>query len=361
MATAVSANSPFIALSLYNRIATCPSPAESDEDTGARRPRCSSQVKMTLRLQFAAVLAMAASLGFAPSGASPAVPQQTSSSPQFTPAPDQTPLAPEQVHDLVVRTIANQHHDDAALDSFERIERHIERNGSTDGRVTEDKTYRVVPTGSGNLKLLVKDGGKPVSAADYQRELATWQDILNVAIHPSDARQMSSLAKQQKKLKDRARLVDSALDAYLMSWIGREILNGRTLEKLHFEPNPGYVSRGNNSDWLVHARATVWIDPQAAQAARIEAEIIRDISIGAGILGKVYKGGHFILEQTEAAPGIWEPVSYEYDLAGRKFLFPFKMREMTQVSHYRFIGTPDQALAVVHKDLSAGGGFVSDP
>lgn len=304
---------------------------------------------------------MAASLGFPPSGASPAAPQQTSSSPKFTPAPDQTPLTPGQVHELVARTIANQHRDDAALDSFERVERHIERNGSPDGRVTEDKTYRVVPTGSGNLKLQVKDGDKPVSAADYQHALGTWRDILNVAIHPGDPRQIAVVAKQQKKLKDRARLVDSAFDAYLMSWIGREIRNGRTLEKLHFEPNPGYVSRGNSSDWLVHARATVWIDPQAAEVVRIEAEIVRDISIGAGILGKVYKGGHFILEQTEAAPGIWEPTLYEYDLSGRKFLFPFKMREMTQASRYRFIGTPDQALAVARKDLSVGGGFIADP
>ncbi|HEV2488720.1 MAG TPA: hypothetical protein VGT03_02845 [Candidatus Acidoferrales bacterium] len=317
---------------------------------------------MTRQLQFAGLLVItAAALVFAPSGAYTATPQQTTSSPHFTSAPDQTPLTPEQVHDLVARTIANQHRDDAALDSFERLERHIERNGSPDGRITEDRTYRVVPTGSGNLKLLVKDGDKLVSAADYQRELGSWQDVLNVAVHPSDPRQVASLAKQQKKLKDRARLVDSAFDAYLMTWIGREILNGRTLEKLHFEPNPKYVPRGNNSDWLVHARATVWIDPQAAQVLHIEAEIVRDISIGAGILGKVYRGGHFILEQTEAAPGIWEPVLYEYDLTGRKFLFPFKMREMTQASRYRFVGSPEQALALARKDLSSGGAFISDP
>ena len=312
-------------------------------------------------LQLAAPIACAALILAAFGFVRPAAAQELDSSPKFTPEPDQTPLAPSQVRELVKRAIDNQHRDDAALDCFERIERHIERSGGSGDRVTEDKTYRVVPTGSGNIKLLVKDADAPVSAAEYRRELTAWQTILSVAVHPNDPRQLAGVAKQQKKLKDRARLVDSALEAYSMSWLGREIIDGRTLEKLRFEPNPEYVLQGNSSDWLVHARATVWIDAQEGEVVRIEAEIIRDISIGAGILGKVYKGGRFVLEQAEVSPGVWEPTLYEYDLAGRKFLFPFKMHEVTQDSHYRYLGTPAEALAVARKNLSSGGGFVSDP
>ena len=312
-------------------------------------------------LHIAAPIASAALILAASGVVRPAAPQELDSSPKFTPAPDQTPLTPGQVRDLVKRAIANQHRDDAALDCFERIERHIERSGGSNDRVTEDKSYRVVPTGSGNIKLLVKVADAPVSSAEYQRELAAWQAILSVAVHPDDPRQVAGVAKQQKRLKDRARLVDSALEAYNMSWLGREISDGRTLEKLRFEPNPNYVLKGNSSDWLVHARATVWIDAQAAEVVRIEAEIVRDISIGGGILGKVYKGGHFLLVQAEAAPGIWEPTLYEYDLAGRKFLFPFKMHEVTEANHYRYLGTPAEALAVARKDLSSGGGFILDP
>lgn len=316
---------------------------------------------MSRTLQFALPSALAALLLAAFAAARPSAPRQSDSTPQFVATPDQTPLTPADIHDLVARAIANQHRDDAALDTFERVEHHVERNGGSDGRITEDKTYRVVPTGSGNIKILVKDSSTPVSAANYQHDLNTWQSILNVAVHPDDPRQVSAVAKQQKKLKDRAHLVDAAFDAYNMTWLERDTLKGRAIEKLHFEPNPRYLQQGNMADWLVHARANVWIDAQAAEVVRVEAEIIRDISIGAGILGKVYKGGHFILEQAEAAPGIWEPTLYEYDLSGRKFLFPFKMRERTEASRYRFIGTPDKALAIARKDLSVGGSYVSDP
>jgi hypothetical protein len=311
---------------------------------------------LKLMANFTTATALLATFG----SVSAAAQSESATAAQFTPSSDQTPLTPSQLHDLVVRTIANQHRNDAAVDTFERVERQIERSASTPSRVVEDKTYRVVPTGSGNIKLLVKVRGQPVPVASYQRDLHTWQAILSVAVHPDDPRQISSLAKQQRKLKDRAYFVDAVPDAYRISWIGRGVRDGRMLEELRLEPNPAYVPRGNSTDWLVHARASVWIDAQAAQVARIDAEIIRDISFGGGILGKIYHGGHFIMDQAEASAGIWEPVLFEYDISGRKFLFPFEMHVATEDSRYRYIGTPDQALAVANKDLAAGGPFSGD-
>jgi len=267
------------------------------------------------------------------------------------PASDQTALTPAQVQDLLSRVIANQHRNDVALDTFERLEHHVERN-SSNGRITEDKFYRVVPTGSGNLKLLVKQNGNPVSAAEYQRQLRDWERVLQVAIHPDDPRQVAVVAKQKKKLKDRERLINSVSSAYVLTWMGREVRDGRVLEKIELDPNPGYQPRGDSTDWLAHARATIWVDASAGQLVRADASIVRDISIGGGILGKVYRGGHFIMEQVPVAPGIWEPSLYQYDISGRKFLFIFTLHEVTSLDHYRLIGSPDQALAVAQADLA---------
>ena len=90
------------------------------------------------------------------------------------------------------------------LDTFERLEHHVERDPSN-GRVTENKLYRVVPTGSGTLKLLVRENNQSVSPSEYQRQLRDWERVLQVAIHPDDPRQLAVAAKQKKKLKDRER------------------------------------------------------------------------------------------------------------------------------------------------------------
>jgi len=285
-------------------------------------------------------------------GIQPRATAQMQGQPQSPPL-DQTPLTAKQLDDLISRTIANQHRNDAAADSFERIEHHVSHSGSADGPVTQDKTYRVVPTGSGTLKLLIRDSSKNVSDAFYRHQLRDWENILKVAVHPDDPRQVAVMAKQQKRQKDRARFIDAANGAYKIRWLAREIRDGRIVEKLQLDPNPAYKPRGDATDWLMHAQAIIWIDPQEAQAAAIDATITRDISIGGGFLGKIYRGGHFLMQQAPVASGIWEPTHYEYDISGRKFLFGFTMHEEISDSHYRLLGPPQQLLAEAQNSLAA--------
>ncbi|MGH9863996.1 MAG: hypothetical protein ACRD4H_01130, partial [Candidatus Acidiferrales bacterium] len=182
-------------------------------------------------LQLGCALAIVAAISTSPLAAPRQQPEQS------TAAPDQTPLTPGQIQDLLARVISNQHRNDVTLDTFERLERHVEREGSN-SRVREDRLYRVVPTGSGTLKLLVKENSQPVSPGEYQRELRDWERVLEVAIQPDDPRQVAVVAKQKKKLRDRERLINSVSSAYLFTWIAREVRDGRVLEKIQLNPNP---------------------------------------------------------------------------------------------------------------------------
>jgi hypothetical protein len=267
----------------------------------------------------------------------------------------------EEVRALADRAIADQHEDDAAINSYERIERHIVRTSATADRITEDKTYRVVPTGSGTLKLLIKDGGKPVSQTEYLRQLRTWEQVLEVAVNPNDPRERADSEKWRKRMKDREDLVEAARQAYHATWLGRETHDGRVYAKLLLEPKQEFQPRSRSAEILTHARATIWIDEASGQLARGDAEIIKDISFGGGILGKIYRGGRFQMEQSEIAPGIWFPTRYQYDFMGRKFLFGFEVHEYTETTHYRRLGTLQEALASVRRELQSGQGTPGDP
>ncbi|MGB7083228.1 MAG: hypothetical protein WBD54_16485, partial [Candidatus Acidiferrales bacterium] len=227
--------------------------------------------------------------------------------------------------------------------------------------VTDEKTYRVVPTGSGTLRLLISENGAHVPAALYQRQLRDWEGVLEVAVHPDDPREIAVVAKQQKRRQEQARFVNNVLSAYQITWLGREIRDGRIVEKLQLDPNPNYAPRGDRTDWLTHARAIAWIDSEAAQVVSIDATIIRDISVGGGVFGKIYSGGRFHMEQAPAAPGIWEPTLDQYDISGRKFLFSFAMRDVTLSTRYAFLGGPEDALAEARNNLAHCCGILTDP
>lgn len=276
------------------------------------------------------------------------------------PAEERVPSL-EEIHALADRAIANQHNDDAALESYELIERRIVRSSAKSQTAIEDKTYRVVPTGTATLKLLLKDRDRPVDAETYRQELQAWEQALSAALRPDDPGVKALLAKQQKKRKDRADLVDAAHQAFHATWLGRETRYGRVLDKLALEPNPQFQSKSTSAEMLTHARATIWIDEQTGHLARIEADIIRDISFGAGILGKVYRGGHFSLERAEVAPGVWFPMRYQLDFVGRKFLFTFEVHEVIEDSRYRRLGSPSQALEIARHDLANFRSLGGDP
>jgi hypothetical protein len=271
------------------------------------------------------------------------------------------PPSEAEIRDRAVKLAQNQHNDDNALELYERIEHQVDRTGGASPRVLGDKVYRVVPDGAGTVKLLLKSDGKPVDPAEYQRQLLAWRDLLELALKPDDSRFKAASAKWEKKKHDRADLVDGAREAFVTKWLGQEMRNGRLCDVLELEPNPKYRPHSMFQDALTRVTAKTWVDHETNQLARGEAHATRDISFGGGILGKLYRGGVFSLEQAEVAPGIWLPVRYQYDFTARKFLFPFEEHQYIEVSRYRRLGPPKQALDIVRNELATGKGAGADP
>jgi hypothetical protein len=269
-------------------------------------------------------------------------------------------LSEAQIHALSERVIAAQHANDVALEEFERIEQHTIYTGPN-RRVTEDKFYRVVPTGTGTLKLLFKDNNSPIDPNYYRKQLQSWEQVLEIAVNENDPREQAAYAKWQKKMKERKDLLEAARQAYHVTSSGQEMRNGRLCDVLSLDPNPTFVAHTTAENVLTGSRAKIWIDDATGQIVHGEAEVIRDISFGAGILGKLYRGGRFSLDSIEVALGIWAPYRVQFDYSVRKFLFTFETHEVTQTSHYRRLGHPSQSLAIVREELAHGAPIPSDP
>ena len=268
------------------------------------------------------------------------------------PADDRAP-SPEELRALVARVISNQHRDDAALEQYERIERRQVRKSESDTAPAEDKTFRVVPTGTGTVRVQVEERGRPVDAELYRKQLRDLEQALLWALTPAESRQKQRVDKGNERARERAEMVDAVRDAFRYTWLGRETRNGRTLARLQLEPNPAFKPTSRNTSLFKAVRATVWVDEGTAQLARLEAELFRDIPFGGGILGKAYRGGRFVIEQAEVAPGVWLPTRYDYNFTGRKFVFGFELHELTEVSHYRRIGPPQEALLAIRRELDS--------
>lgn len=295
------------------------------------------------------------------------VPPLASPAASFSPEPsaaqhDSTALAPSDadLRALGQKLVANQHRNDEVLDEYERLEHYVDRTSAAKSNTTEDRTYRVVPTGGGTLKILLKDGDKLVDPAEYRRQLQLWQSILEMMAR-NDSRAQTAAEKYAKRKRERAQFVDAAGSAYVPTWAARETRNGRSCDVFDLRPDPNFHPHSMFQAALAHVTAKLWVDHDAAQIVRGEAYVNSDISFGGGFLGKLYRGSVVALEQSEIAPAIWLPTRYDYDFSGRKFLFPFEQHQTIEASHYRRIGSPNDALALARNELAAGAPFSYDP
>ena len=195
------------------------------------------------------------------------------------------------------------------------------------------------------------ENGSNVSQEAYRHELQIAVTALNIAIHPND-RYKQDIVKFEQRRRERAESVDTALQAFRPIWVGRETRGSRTLAKFILEPNPNYQATTRLGTTFEHVHAVIWVDESQAQFTRLEGDISSDITFGGGIVGKVYHGGHFVMEQSEVEPGVWLPTLYTYDVDGRKFLFGFGIHERTEISQYRRVGPPEHAIELVRNELN---------
>lgn len=269
--------------------------------------------------------------------------------------------SPAEMAERTDELIAHQQADERAVDEYEHMDREIDRSGGTNARVLEDRTFRVVPTGTGTLRILLNNNGRTTDPADYRRQLQAWKDVLELALRPEDPRAKTAYAKFEKKKHDRAEMISSMKEAFTQKWVGHETLNGRDCDVVELEPNPSFHPHSMLQEALNHFKAKAWVDHDSNQLARGVANVTRDISVGGGILGKLYKGGVFSFDQAPVAPGVWLPTRYQYDFTGRKFLFTFEVHQVVEIRQYRRIGPPKEALILVQNEIASGKVVTANP
>ncbi|HYL64903.1 MAG TPA: hypothetical protein VE077_19990 [Candidatus Methylomirabilis sp.] len=260
---------------------------------------------------------------------------------------------------LLDRVLSNQIKGDEALNLYERIERVETRKSASDPQPTEVKISRVVPAGTGVDHIPVGADGKPTDPDAYLRELVKLEHALSWAAEDGHA-QREAYEKVEKKQKERNELIDAAHTAFLYSFVSTETREGRTLFKYRMEPNPAYKATSRATAIFAKIRGYVWIDPLAGQLAKVEGEVTGDISIGL-FLGRIYKGSHFMQESYEVSPGVWMPSFSQYDFDGRKLFSSINVHERTFYSHFRRVGPPKEALALIRAELSKASAAATAP
>jgi hypothetical protein len=261
-----------------------------------------------------------------------------------------TPLNPQQIRILVDRAIENQRRNDLLLEQYGRTEHSLVRGSAKEpDKVT---ICRVIPAGSSIVRVELEHNGKVSDTAFLDQQ---WHSVAQALLAQARGREFHGDAafERERHNHERSDMVSAIGKAFVFRWAGRATINGRTVVKLTFEPDPAYRSSARFAAVYAHSRGVAWVDESSAQLMRAEAQLSDDVSWGGGLIAKLYRGGQFTYEQREALPGVWLPSQYSYDFEGRKFLFTLSLHQRMEYTDYLRLGPPEEALALIRREHPA--------
>jgi len=186
----------------------------------------------------------------------------------------------------------------------------------------DSQTKMIIETRQATAGMLIAIDGKPLTAQQLANESARLDGLVN---NPEE------LSRKQKAERDDAerttRIIRALPDAFLYDPGGTATGQpgigepGKELIRLKFRPNPNYVPPTHTEQVLIGMQGYVLIDANEHRIAEIDGTLVRDVGFGWGILGRLDKGGRFVVVQGEVAPGSWEVTRMDLDFKGKELLF----------------------------------------
>jgi hypothetical protein len=184
------------------------------------------------------------------------------------------------------------------------------------------QTRLIVETREGMAGMTVAVNDKPLTPEQRQAEEARLSELV------SDPGQ---LRKKQKAEKDDAeqitRIMKALPDAFFYepdgTTVGSQQIGkaGDRLVRLKFRPNPRYSPPSHVEQVLTGLQGYLLIDADQHRIAKIDGTLVKEVGFGWGILGRLDRGGHFLVEQAEVLKGEWEVTHMSLSFTGKELLF----------------------------------------
>src|SRR3984957_2284672 len=170
----------------------------------------------------------------------------------------------------------------------------------------------IVETKDGDVARLIEKNGKPLPPEEEQAEI---DRLNNLLAHPEVQEH-----RHKKEQEDSARgdeMVRMLPDAFLFTDDG--IVQGPSgaCYRFQFRPNPAFAPPDREGEVYHGMEGELWVDKGQLRLAKIDAHLISDVNFGWGVLGRLYKGGSILVENTDVGMNHWETIHMKLDLRGK--------------------------------------------
>jgi hypothetical protein len=205
------------------------------------------------------------------------------------------------------------------------------RKFNKQGEVEEDESllYSVEPVRGVPYSRLVSKNGGPIEGDDLKTERERWQNFLEELDKDPDADEGEEDEEDENIVFN-----DELLERFTTKLDGIRDLRGRPSFVVSFEPRPGNLPVRRQIDRALNkSRGRVWIDTATYEIARVNFELIEQVRLWGGILGRISDArGHY--EREPVAENVWLPTEIDLYFHVRVLFSTTRRGETTQWSDF---------------------------
>jgi hypothetical protein len=228
-------------------------------------------------------------------------------------------------HELVQRAVQNELKASQENSHYKYIQRKQTPQGSSVKQVAETK--------DGEVSYLLKMNDQPLTVEQRRSEDEKMQKLLN---NPDEQRRR--LKNQKDDEKRATNLVTALPDAFLYEFDKPDAGSPPETVKLKFRPNPNYDPPDRETQVLKGMAGAMYLDTRANRLQRLDGTLIEDVNFGWGIFGKLHKGGHFEIRESDVGDGHWDVTYRNLDFSGKILLFKkLRIKETSEMSDFHRI------------------------
>jgi hypothetical protein len=257
--------------------------------------------------------------------------------------------SPPDPKELIRRAAENDEANDRKQRDYtyiQRVEEHkLDGNGKT--KSVETKTYEIMNLYGEPIERLIQKDDKPLSADEAEKEEKRIDKVAEKRKNESPEDKKKRLEKEAKEREESRAFDKEIAEAYNLTLLGEETINGRPAWTLKGDPRPGYQPKLKGAKVLPKIRGQVWIDQQDYQFVKGDLEVIDTISWGA-FIARVHKGTRVHFEQTRVNDEVWLPLVAAAHLDARILLLKgFNMDFNIAYRDYKKVRTESRITGVI--------------
>lgn len=253
---------------------------------------------------------------------------------------------------LIRKAIENDKANDKKAREYMYVEREETRKKQGKGFKTEVRTREMFVLYGHEMHRLIAKDDKPLSPEEAKKEEERLAKLMDKYKNESDAEHRKQEEKQAKAKEEERKFLDEVEQAYDFTFHDVENLRGRDAWVISAEPRRDFRPKSKEAKFLAKLRFKIWIDQQETEWAKIEAEVIDNITFGL-FLAKLEKGARFVLEATRVNDDIWLPLHVAVIADARLLFKHYDITSDITYRDYRKFRTDARITGVVEEQVPA--------